>query len=244
MVGPGGSGKTAEAMTLGADLELICTDMYGWKVCRSLKDKHYDARNAVEVTECYEDVGNPGTGYSKVRTRMFAIQREINAKTYKRRAVCIDSLTSLGEQSMRLVLSTAGKMENGVVRTTPKGTGIEIQHWGTAMQQVEDIVVLLRTLPMLCILTAHSGSEEVDGMTKKILSVIGSKLGPKIPPFFDEYWYFNASAGAGGTVDYKIQTKMSSSVEAKTRDGLPDGTLASEGMPSILKRMGYDWSAT
>lgn len=228
-------------MTAGKKIQIAMTDRGGWSPARSMKDQFETVRLECDIIECYEDVKTPGSGFAKVQKAVQDVMDKVRANTYEYPIFAIDSLTTLGDQAMRSVLHNGGKMtEYGALRVSGNSTGIEIQHWGLAMVQVENILTMLRSLPICTIVAAHEVSETVDERTIKSVSVIGAKLAPKLPAFFDEQWYANTKPGAGGTVDYVIQTKMTPSINAKSRNNLPDGTKTSIGLPAMLKLMGYE----
>ena len=146
----------------------------------------------------------------------------------------LDSLTTLGEASLRSVLGNAGHLEQHP----------QIQEWSIAMSEVERCLVYLRGLPTCVVVIAHQDMTPprtmLDGtVVEKDVQVwaIGNKLGPKIPAYFDEVWYMKPKLASQGKVEYKIQTKHSGRVLARSRYNLPDGIDANLGMVEILKTL-------
>lgn len=211
-----------------------------------IKDKYEKARQEVDIIECYEDVGNPGSGLTKIKNQLFKISKEITEKKLQFDAIAIDSLTTISMQAMRMVLHNSGKMEQGAVRLQRSSSGalhsgIEIQHYGLAMQEVENCLMLLTGMPVLGICIAHDDTETIDERQQKIVSVLGNKLAPKVPAFFNEVWYSLAAPQGAGKVDMVLQTQASASIMCRSRDGLANGFKMDQGFPTALASIGYKW---
>jgi hypothetical protein len=229
MYGPAGSGKTAFAMTLGDGLRLYDLD-YGVEVGRTLKDKFLDARMAVDIVRYDEQQLLSPTGWLRFRTDIFGLQNNKNIP----KAICIDSLTSGITMAMRFVLSNNGRLDYGKGVLPPT---IEQSHWGMAFTELTNVLLVLRGLPIPVVVLAH---DQRDTQTSALeLALPGKNLPSTVPQFFDELWYARVFPSATGS-QYMIWT-ANEGFPAKTRRQVPSKTLMSNGLPSVLNSIGYQW---
>lgn len=229
LCGDPGSGKTALALTLGKWARVIDLDN-GLRVGLKLDDKFKDARMAVDVRPCWEENPEKAIAFSKARSFVSSLAQECASKTQTCRALVVDSLTTLAEFAMRNVLAANSKL----------GKPPEIQHWGLAFLDLENVFVALRSLPLVVVVIAHLQRSEEDGITKSCILMSGQKMPYKIPSYFDEVWVMKTKRVEQGKTKFLIQTKSSTSFSARSRSNLADDLDADLGLIEILKLTGYD----
>lgn len=222
--GPFGGGKTAFAETLGKDLQLLDVDQGAITGLR-FQDFHTSLRKEIDVIP----FPNPGLAFTDLQSKLISIINDCNNGTYPFKAVCLDSLTSLSDVCRRQVMRNSGKTE------------MNIGLWGISIDQMESIVLNLRSLPIVVILVAHETSELVDNSVQKQISIYGKNLPNKIPTYFDEVLYFASRDLGGGKSAYTIQSKSSPSIPVRTRHGVSDGFQTSLGMKELLSQIGFNF---
>lgn len=238
IVGAPGTGKTANALTVGDAGEVLDLDR-GLKTGLTLDDKWKSTRLKIDVTPCYDSNPKVPTAYRKYKDRLIAIANGCADGTYKKRVLITDSLTSLCDHSLRYV--TSGKIST--VFEAPKTTQPE---WGLAIAEVEQCMMILRQLPIAVIVLAHElpliipASPGVAEQVRIKVWAFGAKLPHKMPGFFEEIWNSNILIGGGNTRKYVFRTKGTSSIECKSRGNLEDQIDQDLGMVAILKKLNYD----
>lgn len=229
LTGDPGAGKTGLALTLGKHARIIDLDN-GLRVGLSLKDKFYEARNEVDVYACWEDNPKKAFAFQKARSYIESLGGELSSGKSEVRALVVDSLTTLGEFCLRYVLSNANRL----------GKSPERQEWGIRDIELQNLFVAIRALPIVVVLTAHLQRSIEDDVTKCTLSLPGTKFPPRIPAYFDEIWVQQVRLLGGDKREYRLLTQSTSTLTARSRDNLPDGTDVNLGLPEILRRIGYD----
>lgn len=234
LYGSSGSGKTALATTCGPHCQVIDFDD-GVETARTLADSFQPQRRQIDVLQALERDPAFPTAYAKGKEHLRGVATQCNQKKYPFKVLVIDSLTSMADACLRMVLKNSNKLEtSGGMAMNP-----EIQHWGLAFLEMESFLSIARSLPIAVILIAHEQMNEIDGVNKLQLAISGKKNPTKIPRFFDELWYMKTRNAAGGKIEYVIQTNSTAGIEARSRKNIPDLTNANVGMPELLKRMGY-----
>lgn len=235
LYGAPGTWKTCTALSWGSVTEVIDLDK---KLLSALKvkDKWTEERLKVEVTSCIDLNPLAPSAFQKFKDRMYQISDECSRGAYKKKILVIDSLTSAGEHSMRMVLRNNNKLSQFMVagKNLPSITQAE---WGLAINELENMLTVAKSLPIAVIIVCHELTEEIDGTVRKKIWALGSKLPDKLPVGFDEIWY-SKMTGAGQDQHAVIQTTQSS-VIATTRGGLKDGWDVREGLQSALTQIGY-----
>lgn len=248
LAGNPGSGKTALALTLGEGAVVLDLDD-GLLTGLTLKDAFFDRRQKVEVKECKEDNPNKALAFAKAASYVRGISDECLKGKPPCRALIVDSLTTLAEGAMRLVMSN-----NGMLGQHP-----QIQHWGLRDLELENFFLTVYSLPMVVVLVVHlqTVQEEGDTMavvepdgktriktvtqTKYKIALPGKAYPPKLPPRFDELWLARVRKGAGGKMEYKISTTGTTSFITRTRSNLPTDQNMEQGLPALLNKMGFAW---
>lgn len=258
LYGKAGSGKSALSYTLGEGTQVFDFER-GWESGRTLVDQFTPQRKLCDIAGPVDEITKMPTGYVdratnapsaflKFKSDIIKVADAISAKTYPFRAVIVDSLTTMFEASMRNILHNQGKKWKDIDPSSVAGGFIQIQHWGFAFTDITNILNILRSLPIVVILLAHTKNDvEVttvseDGKLKIInreiigLGISGRDMPDKVPSYFEEFWYLKFA----GTKRV-IQTLADAQVEARSRLNVKDNTEISQGLPAMLKSTGFDW---
>lgn len=227
---PAGTGKTALALSAGADTEILDMDD-GVLTGQTLDDKWKEERLKVEVKQFLESDPLKAVAFKKFKNRMIKIAKECTEGKYPHKLLTVDSLTSFADGAVRYIMYNSSML----------GQAPQIQHWGTAFIEIENILTLIRSLPIPVILLAHEQIKTIDKKDVTDLAVSGRNLPSKIRRFFDEVWWINVRNAAGGKVERKIQTKSTESIGCRSRWNMEDGINVNVGMRELLKRMDYTW---
>lgn len=222
--GAPGTGKTALALTLGEYCYYLDADD-GLITGLKFNDNFTVRRHAVEFVDCVDHEPTKARGFKRICDVVQDIERQIHAKTFKYKAIVLDSLTAVCEASMRATLYP---------QVDKKPT---LPDWGDAIRNVELLLNRLRSLPIVVVFLAHEMTEQVDQLSQVRLSAIGQKLPPKIPAYFDEFWYSKISGQK-----YVLQTRGTSSIPARSRRSVPNMIEQNLGMVEILKQSGYEFN--
>ena len=230
MYGPPGSGKTVGGCTLGEGLEIHDWDG-GLKSAAMVKDEWTNRRLEVEVKQFEDNDPTKGIAWPKGEMAIIDIVNACRKKECKIKGLMIDGMTTMSDAAMRYVQGNGGHI----------GKNPQIQEWGLMITLIKNAFSLLRTLPLVVIVTAHEHVYEQEKEMISQIAVPGRKLPGVFAGYFDEVWRTKVRNLGGGKVDYVIQTVSTSGTMARSRACIPDMTSMKEGMVSLLKRMGYDW---
>lgn len=121
--------------------------------------------------------------------------------------VCIDSLSEIAE----VVLNNAKRQVKD-----PR------QAYGELMEKMESAIRLFRDLPGRNVYMAakmEPAKDELTGVVKYLPAMPGSKLGPKLPYFFDEVMRLGVNKDPQGNSYRFFQTQPDLQYEAKDRSG-------------------------
>ena len=230
LYGPPGTGKTALVMTLGSRLRLYDLDD-GARTGLTFKDAFRDERLKVDIKQCIDEDSRKPVGYPKLKSYLIGCAEECRRGTFPFEYICVDSLTTFADAALRQVLSNAGRLDDN---------RRQIQDWGMSFTDIENVLAILKALPIGVIMIAHDFETVKEESTKSHIAVPGKQLPHKLPAFFDELWYAQIRSLSGGEKDYCIRTKGTADFEARTRCNLEDRTSMKEGMVEILRKCGYD----
>lgn len=224
-----GTGKTALGMTLGARCQMHDLDN-GYKTGATFKDQFYEERRKVDLVQYPEPAPHQrATVFGKFKQNMFDVSTKCNQGRFEFDALLIDSLTVLADAALASVMGASGGVQKKV----------EIQHWGLAFNEILNILDVIRSLPIVVILNAHSDLRTIDNEDKIQLAISGKNMIERICRKFDEIWYMKVRPLGQGKYQHVIQTKSDGLITARTRHNLPDLTDANLGMWEILKLIGY-----
>ena len=228
-----GTGKTALALTLGEGA--LCYDLDdGVMTGATLKDKWYDDRRKVEVRQFIEkEPHKKAIAFNQVKQSIISLANEFNAKTAKWTAVILDSISTLADMAVAQIMSNSG---------TPNAAP-QIQHWGLAFSEIQQVLAMLRILPVPVVMIGHEQTKTIgsglDADTKLELAINGKNMPSKIMRYCDEIWYMKVKAAAGGKVTYNILTNANPTVPARSRGQIPNNTDTACGMWELIRLSGY-----
>ena len=198
-----------------------------------MRDRWRASRLNVDVISCLEIDPEKGTAFPKVRKCVRAIIKLCREEKYPFQGLCVDSFTSLATSAMRYVQGASGRV--GKNPTQPE--------WGLAFIELKGLMVLMRSLPISVIFTAHEFQlEQEDGVGRSIeIAIPGRKLPSEVTSSFDEVWRYRIR-GSGQKREFLIQTQGTSAVLARSRFDLKDNINVSRvSMVEVMRRCGYDW---
>lgn len=231
--GPPGCGKTALALTLGAEAQMIDLDD-GLMTGMMLKDQHTAARQSVDVIQFLEVEPEKALVYHKVKSYLYDIINRANRGQWPFKYLIIDSLTMLAMASIRSVLYASSILG----KKNP-----EIQHWGMAIGDIQQILVTLRAAPFTVIVLAHDQTKTIKVGEKEEnyteLAIFGKNLPSQVGAAFDELWYMIPRPVGQGKNRYLLKTMATDVVTAKSRSSLPDETDTNLGLKPIIDKLGY-----
>lgn len=232
LYGRPGTGKTAHVLTLGSGLRVIDLDD-GVETGVSMKDVWRGSRLNVDVISCLEDDPSKGLAFPKAKKCIRIAVKQCREGRFPFQGICIDSFTALANAAVRHVQGNSGRI----------GQNPQLQEWGLAFIELQSLMVLLRSLPIAVVMTAHEYQlDKEDGIGRTIeIAIPGRKLPSQITGTFDEVWRYKI-VGSGAKRVFTIQTQGSSAVLARSRFDLKDGINASEvSMVEVMRRCGYEW---
>ena len=234
LCGESGTGKSALAMTLGEGTIYVDLDD-GLMTGVTFKDQWYERRQQVEVKRCVEEDPSKALAFGKARSYMQGIADSFIAGKPICRAVVVDSLTTLADAAMRMVLANNNRL----------GLQPQKQHWGMRDLALDGFFNVLYALPCVVVMVAHlqlSGDEaEGEGGVAYRIAMQGKAYPPKLPVRFDEIWLTKMLRGAGGRNTYAVSTQASGLFSCRTRYNLPDNQDANQGLPALLGKIGFEW---
>jgi AAA domain len=122
----------------------------------------------------------------------------------------IDSCTFMSDAAMNRALQVGGRL----------GQRPQIQDYGAAMDDIASVFELLYSPHCKCnvVVTSHlqfAADENFGGARKAMVSVLGNKLAPKIPRYFNNMVLLKKSV-VGGKVVRKLFTQGDATVDLKT----------------------------
>jgi|6_EtaG_2_1085325.scaffolds.fasta_scaffold04375_3 hypothetical protein len=225
---PGG-GKTSLIETLGGGLQIIdCDD--GAISGLSLADEHQPARHEVDILQYFDEDPKLPTAFEKTKQYVIKVKNLCRQDKFPFKALAIDSLSALATSAIRTILKNSG----GPAK-------VEIQHWGLAINEINNLMTLFRSLPLVTILTAHTQVVTVSGIDRVQVACFGKNLPNQICGSFDEVWFLEAKRLTGKTV-YQIRTQPTGVQVCRTRGQLDNNLPTSLGLPKILEKIGYQFN--
>lgn len=239
LYGSSGSGKSVLATTLGSDADLIDTDGSLLSVKR-FNDKWTQTRGQINVLDCLEvDALNSAIAFEKAKSYVHSIAGQCQKKTYPKKALIIDSWTSLCSACIRRV--------SGMTGSVVKKLGFN--EWGIVVTELENFLFVAKSLPILVVMTAHQmevpiktagGEAEEEELTMTKILTPTQKLPDKVSNMFDERWHLEMKEEAGGKLVSRVQVKTGRLIDANTRLNIENNLDASLGLKEILKKGGFD----
>lgn len=219
-----GLGKTALALTLGEKCLYLDMDD-NMEVAFGLDDEFKDARLSVEVEQFIDTDHTKAVAFMKLRQRIIKISNDCRKGAFEYDFVVVDSLTSLALAAQHQCMVNASKT----------GQNPQIQHWGSILNEILQIVTMIRSLPVVVLVLAHETTFTADDVSIIQIAISGQKLPGQITRMFNEIWYLRAKADGGGAQTLYIQTVPTSSITCRSGRGLPTGThyamIDKKGLP-------------
>jgi len=231
-----GTGKTAFVSTLGEILQLYDLDD-GVTTLVTLDDKFSDLRKSVDVKQCLEIDPTKAMAFKKLKSHLQEVSKACALGNYPFKALAIDSFTALADYALRSAKYNSGKLAE------PR---ISLPEYGIAFSELENVVLTLRSLPIITIIIFHemyvgvTGGVDADEAHTLEIAIPGKQLPYKIPRFFDEIWYLDVRRRGGGKSERRLLTTKSPTIRARSRLNVPDGTNINVGLKQILSDSGYN----
>lgn len=130
-----------------------------------------------------------------------------SAEARQFQTICLDSLSEIAE----VVLNNAKRQVKD-----PR------QAYGELMEKMETVIRLFRDLAGKHVYMSakmEPAKDELTGVVRYLPSMPGTKLGPKLPYFFDEVFRLGVQRASDGTQFRFLQTQPDLQYEAKDRSG-------------------------
>lgn len=138
----------------------------------------------------------------------------------KKDILVLDTLSSCGRSALWLVMQmNAAQFKNP-----------EIQHYGTAMENVERMLAMVMSDMVPCHVIINTHVTSVDGDARLYPEALGSKLPPKVGRYFDNVVAINLFQG-----NRVFQTKKAGMLPLKSAVPLPDTIPIGEGWIKIFE---------
>ncbi len=234
IVGRAGCGKTALVSQAGEGAFLADFDG-GMRTALTLQDKFTPRRQAIEFEEFYDENPYEPRGYARFK---IMLQSWLKEPKQVPRAFVIDSLTGLKKSLIRYIMKGAGHAFKQP----------EIQHWGTMITELEQILFILRSLPCMTLMTAHDGFVEgtdSNGKTQimQIINSITRNHGRnELAWLFDEVLYMKSRSLATGLFKATVTAKSVGDLPIRTRSGIfKDLDIVETGLDGILEQVGFSY---
>jgi len=209
LYGEPGCGKTALALTLG-DKALYADFDRGLSTGINLKDKFTAQRGEVEVVTFYDDQPNMVDNFSRFKQFVIKLCGECAKGNVPQKVLVIDSLTAMIDSALFNIMSNSNRLGQNPV----------IAEYGMLQTDITNVFRMLKVAKIHVVCLAHVFVYQEGGLgkpeiTKRKIYIQGSKLEPKLTPYFDEIWYMDVDQGTR-----KIRTVNTGTLLARTRSPL------------------------
>lgn len=204
----------------------------GMRTAFKLKDKFTPLRMEIEFDTFVDQPMKP-TMYIEAKQKLLKIAQLVLVKKWQYDCIVIDSLTGLCRSAMLHVLSCSGDPMR-----VP-----QIQHYGQAVNAVESILTILRSLEVPVLVTAHEQAIETDnGILIRILSVTKPHGMNKLPWLFDEVLHMTVRPKGQGKCDFIVSGRPTSSISVRTRSGIMSDIIINDiGLKGLFELVGYKY---
>jgi hypothetical protein len=108
----------------------------------------------------------------------------------------------------------------------------ELQHYGVGMDNIEKLLDILTSPAVGCHVIVNTHTATPEGQTIPVPEALGSKLGPKVPKFFDNMFSISLSGSKRS-----IKTKRDGLVALKSAKQLADEYPIETGWADIFKEL-------
>lgn len=160
-------------------------------------------------------VGNPSITYNMPIILISNIQDLIDAFNW-----CANSAEARAFQSIGI--DSLSEIAEVVLNNARKQVKDPRQAYGELIEKMEDVVRKFRDIPgknVCMVAKMESSKDEMTGIVKYGPSMPGSKLGSKLPYFFDEVFRLGVNKTPQGESYRFLQTQPDMQYEAKDRSG-------------------------
>jgi hypothetical protein len=231
-----GTGKTAFAGTGGKLVQFLSLDT-NWTVLDSLKDEWREDRIAVDIVPCADSSPQIADAFSKAKAHVLSVVEAIKNGKYPFRVLVLDSLTTLGDAAIRQT-----KMGSGVLDKvgTPQSPAMTMPMWGIAINEVQNFIILLKSLPIAVVVLAHSELVEVEGTMREQLAIFGKALPGILPGYFSEVLYSTVQVDKDGRPRFVLLTTPSPSRATRSGACLSSPWEMKNGLRALLATCGYE----
>jgi len=232
--GPAGSGKTALVSQASGAYMFDFDD--GMRTALNLHDEFTPLRQEIEFDIYKDQAPTAPCEFVNAKQKLMKIAQLCTVGKWPFDALVIDSLTGLCRSAMLHVLGCSGDSMR-----VP-----QIQHYGQAVNAIESILTLTRSLNVPVLLTAHEMLIELDtGNLIRIMSVTKPHGMNKLQWLFDEVLRMKVRPKGQGKIDYIVSGRSSSSVATRTRSGIQSDIVINDiGLKGLFKLIGYNYGET
>ena len=231
--GPAGSGKTALVSQASGAYMFDCDD--GMRTALTLKDKFTPLRQQCEFDIYVDKDPLAPCEFMNVKQELMKISQLCGVDKWKYDCAILDSWTGLCRSAMLHVLGCSGDSMR-----VP-----QIQHYGQAVNCVESVLTIMRSLNVPILMTAHEQLIEMDsGNLIRIMSATRPHGMNKLQWLFDEVLHMKVRMKGQGKRDYIVSGQSSSSILTRTRSGITSDIVVNEcGLAGLFEMVGFKYGA-
>ncbi len=229
--GPAGSGKTALVSQANGAYMLDFDD--GMRTALKTQDKFTPLRHSIEFDIYVDEDASQPTQYVSAKQKLMKISQLVRVGKWPFDCVVIDSLTGLCRAAMLHVLGCSGDSMR-----VP-----QIQHYGQAVNAIESVLTIIRSLKVPVLMTAHEMLIELDtGNLIRIMSITKPHGMNKLQWLFDEVLYMKIRRKGQNKIDYIVSGKGTSNIAVRTRSGITDDVVINEiGLVGLFDLVGFKY---
>ncbi|KKL47054.1 hypothetical protein LCGC14_2339410 [marine sediment metagenome] len=229
--GPAGSGKTALVSQASGAYMLDFDD--GMRTAVTLNDKFTPLRQQIEFDIYVDQDTTAPRAFIDAKQKLMAVAQMRLVDKWPFDAIIIDSLTGLCRSAMMHVLGCSGD-----AMRVP-----QIQHYQQAINAVESVLTILRSLRVPVLMTAHEMLVETDaGSFIRIMSVTKPHGMNKLPWLFDEVLHMKIRRMGQNKINYIVSGKGTSAIAVRTRSGITDDVVINEiGLVGLFDLVGFKY---
>ncbi len=229
MYGAGGTGKTA--LVSQASRGYLMDFDNGMRTAMKLEDQFTPLRKEIEFDIYNETNPQAPEAWLRAKKKLIDIMNKCSRGEWEYDCLVIDGLSGLAEVVQNQIMAQCNK-----VMKKP-----EIREWGLIVAEVEIAIQIIKSLPILILVTAHELPIMVDDRHIMKILAPGTKLPAKIPTWFDEVWYTKTRVKAG-QLTYIVSGRKTPAIEARTRSGMnTDFDHTEVGLKRVLSEIGFTY---
>ncbi len=224
-----GTGKTAFSATAGDKCLILDCDR-GIKTAFTLQDKWTKNRHECEFEDFFEGEITAPKKYIKLRAFLINLKNSSKKNPEKTpKIIIMDTFTGLITCVKRYILMTTGNQNKP----------LNLHEWGLLINEVEVIMALFKSLPMVKILTAHEEIIESDEGIKFKLLCPGKSLPTAVAGFFDDVFYARIRRLSGGKRQFQLTSRATNAITARTRTNFTEDFDMDRGLLKLLEKLNY-----